>query len=819
MNGFRFDVKTAFRALRRSPAFTATAILMLMLGIGGTTAIFSVLNGVLLEPLPYRSSDDLVAIWQTAPGIGEERFPISPATYFTYRDAPGVLEAVGMWDNARVTVTGSENPRRVDVAVVTHEVFPLMRASAVLGRQFTARDMSAEAPTTVMLAHRYWQGRLGGDSSVIGTTLEVDREPVEVIGVMPAGFRFPDYEPELYFPAQFDLEDVYVGYYSFRGIGRLRPGATIEEANAEASRVIPAAILRYGGTTVAEAESMELGTSVTPLKQDVVGDIGPILWVLFGAVGIVLLIACANVANLFLVRAERRNREVLVRAALGASGGRLVRLFLTESLLLGILGGVMGLWLAYAGLPPLLRVAPDNLPRADQITIDPKVVAFTLAVSAVAGLLFGLAPWIGRRRPGTRGNLKDAGRGMSDGHARQKIRSMLAMGEIALALVLLIGAGLMIRTYRALRAVEPGFERPEEVVTARVWIPDFEIEDPVSVASAHQRLLDRLSAIPGVESAGAAASLAMDGWVHVNRIHVRERPLPEEQAVPMRRINWVAGDYFATLETPLMAGRAIDWDDIRNGRSVAIVSRAFANEYWDDPARAVGASISFQRDGPWQEIVGVVGDIRAEGVDLDPPAMVYVPLMTHDLYAGRTFAQRDMGYALRVRGGNERAVFSAIRDAVREVNPNLLLSRVGTLDEIVARSMARTSFVLTLLAIAASVAVLLGLVGVYGVLAFVVALRRREFGIRMALGARAEDVMRLIVRRGLVVATGGVIIGLAAAVAVTRLISSLLFGVQPLDPLTFGAVSIVLVAVALLASYLPARKATRVDPAGVMRSE
>ena len=811
------DARFALRSMRRTPIFSATAIVTLALGVGGTTAIFSVVNAVLLKPLPFEDSDQLVAVWHTAPGMGAEAMPMSPATYFTYLDESRTFD-IGLWDHARVTVTGVAEPERVNAMLVTEGILPLLRVSPILGRGYTTEDASPGSEYPVILAYGYWQRRFAGDPGVIGRTMHLNGAEVEIVGVMGQRLRFDAFDPAIYLPLVYDRSRARLGNYSYQGIARLRPGATIEAANRDAARMNPLARERYPGKTQAEFDAMGFGTVVRPLKESLVGNTVTLLWVLFGAVGLVLLIACANVANLFLVRAESRQRDVAVRKALGASRGQVARQFLAESLLLGTLGGAAGLGLAYAGLRLLVRIAPENLPRLDEISIDATVLLFALGLSLAAGLLFGLFPVFNYGRTNLVAALKEGGRSSSDGRQRYRLRNVLAVSQVALALVLLIGSGLMIRSFQALRNVKPGFERPEEVLTLRLSIPRSAAPEREDAARVHERIIERLAEIPGVTSVSAAASVGMDRWDGNDGIHVEEFPVPEGEVEPVRRLNWVAADYFATIRNPVLAGRSIDWDDIHQRRPVAVVTENFARLYWGEPSRALGKRISTGRAGPWREIVGVVGNVHVKGVREDPTFLVYWPMVVVE-DDGDVFAWRGMRYAIRSERRTPQSLMPEVRQAVWSINPVLPLASVQTLAEILARSMARTSFTLVMLAIAAAVALLLGAVGIYGVISYIVGQRTREIGVRMALGARREDVSRLVLRRGGLVAAVGIAIGLAAAVGLTRLMSAMLFGVSPLDPVTYAAVSVVLAGIALLATYIPARRAASVDPVEALRWE
>jgi predicted permease len=815
-------VRYVLRKLARTPVFTLTAVGTLALGIGANSAIFTVVNGILLKPLPFERPAELVGVWHTAPGLGFDQVNQSPAMYLTYREEGRVFQDIALWDNRTASITGLEEPEQVRTMMVTDGFFPLLEVTPAVGRIFSPQDDAPDAPLTAMLSHGYWQRALGGDPSVVGRSLEVNGRSREIIGVLSEDFSFLRYEPAVWVPAQFDPAELSVGNFDYQGIARLKPGVTLAQANADVERLIPRSVEKFpGGITLPMLQDARMASDVHPLKDDVVGDVGRYLWVLLGTVAIVLLIACANVANLFLVRSEGRTREMAVRTAMGAGRARVTGELLMESLVLGLLGGLAGLALAYGGIRILVGIAPENLPRLSEITLDPVVLLYTVGLSVFAGLVFGLFPILRYGRLNLVSALKEGGRGSSSGKERHRARNGLVVVQVALALVLLVGSGLMIRSFQALRSVHPGFERPEEVLTFRVSLPRPAVPEQSEAIRVHQTILDRLAALPGVTSAGASFSVTMDGWDSNDAVWVEDFPTPEGQIPPIRRFKWVAGDYFQTMENPLLAGRSIEWPDIYERNAVVVVTENFAREYWASPAAALGRRISTgdPADPAWREIVGVVGNVQDDGLDREATSVVYWPLAVDDFWGDSTFVQRSMAYALRTRGTAPLSLLPQARQAVWSVNPNLPLAGIRSLDEILADSMARTSFTMVLLAIAAVVALILGSVGIYGVISYVVSQRTREIGVRIALGAQRADVSRLVLRQGLILAVSGVGLGLVAALGLTRLMSSLLFGVAAADPVTYGAVALTLTGVALLASYLPAARAAGVDPNEALRWE
>jgi putative ABC transport system permease protein len=819
---FATHLRHTVRRLARAPLFTGVTLLTLAIAIGANSAIFSVINSVLLKPLPYPEIGSLVGVWHTAPGLGIKMLNASPSTYFTYREENRSFESLGLWRDDTANVTGLAEPERVDSLSVTADLLPTLRVQPAVGRTFSARDDSPGSPETVILSYGYWQRKFGGDSGAIGKRLLVDGKARDIIGVMSKEFQFLDVKSDIILPLRLDRSKVFVGNFSYRSIARLRPGVTIAQANADVARMIPMMMDKFPappGFTRSMMEHTRVAPNIRPLADEVVGDVGKVLWVLMGTVGIVLLIACANVANLFLVRTEGRQQELAVRAALGASRGRIARGLLAESVGLALLGGALGLGLAYAGIRLLVALEPANLPRLHSIAIDAPVLLFTLGLSLLAGVLFGLIPVV--RFGGYRlaSALKEGGRANSDGRQRHRARAVLVVTQVALALVLLISAGLMIRTFQAMRNVRPGFTRPEEVLTLRVSIPNRDELGTERVARMHEQIMQRIARIPGVTSVGMSSSITMDGWDSNDPILVEQFPIPEGQMPPLRRYKWMAGPYFEAMGNPLIAGRTFTWTDVYNETPVVIVSENLAREYWKTPAAALGKRVRETPKSPWREIVGVVGNEHDNGVDKPAPTIVYWPIRLAHFWDREHFVQSELAYAVRSTRTGTPSLLSEIRQAVWSVNPTLPVAGVRTLDSIHRKSMARTSFTLVMLGIASAMALLLGLVGIYGVIAYSIAQRTREIGIRMALGAEHGAVRRLFVRNGLVLAGIGIATGLGAAFALTRTMTALLFNVNAADPLTYLTVAGGLAGAAALASYLPARRATSIDPVLALRSE
>jgi predicted permease len=569
-----------------------------------------------------------------------------------------------------------------------------------------------------MLSHAYWERKFGGDPSAVGRQVVVDGR-VRDYWRTPAGFRFLGENPQIILPLRFDRAEVFIGNFSFQGVARLKRDVTLEQANADVARLIPLLPDRFPlvpGFTRQMLDEVKLGPNVRPLAADAIGDVGPMLWVLLGTVGLVLLIACANVANLFLVRAEGRQQELAIHAALGAGRHRIAWELISESLTLGILGGVVGLLLAHAGLRVLTATAPAGLPRIEEIAIDPTVVLFTVGVSVFAGLLFGLLPVIKFARPNLSSALKEGGRLSSAGRERHRARHTLVVAEIALAVVLLVGSGLMIRTFLAMRQVQPGFVAPAEVLTLRISIPASLVPDPEQTARTHEQIVRKIEQIGGVASVGISNSITMDGFDSNDPIFVEDFPGPGGRIPPLRRFKWTAQNYFHTMGNPIIAGREITWADVYSRAPIVVVSENFAREFWKEPGAALGKRIRNSPKNPWRTIVGVAGNERDDGVAKPATSIVYWPMVMNDFWGSPVFVQRNMAYAIRSARTGSPTLLKEVQQAVWSVNPNLPVATVRTLDQIRATSMAQTSFALLMLGIASAVALLLGVVGLYGVI-------------------------------------------------------------------------------------------------------
>ncbi|MFN7998823.1 MAG: ABC transporter permease [Bryobacteraceae bacterium] len=815
-------MKPVLRRLLHSPTFTAITLLTLAIGIGANTAIFSVVSGVLLKPLPYRDPERLVGVWETAPGLGFPSINASPATYFTFREESRTFEDIGLYRGDSVNVTGSGEPEQVEALDVSDAILPLLGIQPFRGRSFSRKDDSPGTPQTTMLAYGYWQRKFGGDASAIGHRIIVDGEAREIIGVLPQSFRFINRKPALILPLRLERNKVFIGNFSYEALARLRPGVTIAQANADVTRMLPLMAQKFPpapGMSMKMFEDARLGPDVHPLKNDVVGDIGKVLWVLMGTVGVVLFIACANVANLLLVRAEGRQQELAIRAALGAGGTRIARELLLESVTLGLLGGALGVGLAYAAVRLLVAGGPANLPRLDELSIDTTVLLFAFAISLIAGILFGLIPVFKYAGPHLAGTLRQGGRTASEGRERHRARSTLVVVQVALALVLLIASGLMIRTVRALKQVQPGFVNPAQIQTLRVSIPDAQVPKSDQALRTYQSIMEKVSAIPGVSGVGLVNSVTMDGYTDNDPIFAADKVYSESQIPPLRRYKFVSPGSFRVMGNPLLAGRDLTWTDLYDRRPVVLVSENLARELWQNPANALGKRVRENPKGPWREVIGVVGNERDDGVDKKAPAVVYWPMVIREFWGQPEIVQRGEAFLIRTTRAGSSALLNEVRQAVWSVNPDLPIADVRTVQEVYDKSMARTAFTLVMLTVAAGMALLLGVIGIYGVISYAVSQRTREVGIRIALGAPRATVRQMFVQQGLLLTGIGVGCGLGAALALTRLMKSLLFEVSPLDPITYGAVSAVLALAALAASYIPAARATRIEPSEALRAE
>jgi predicted permease len=823
------DLKHAFRRLGKSPGFAATVILTLAIGIGANTAVFSVLDNVILRPLHYPEPDQLVATWLNAPGAaGLTNFTsglrLSSSMYFTFSEQNRTFQSLGVWMPRTANVTGVGQPEEVHTVLVSDGVLQSLDVAPLVGRWLLQGDQNPHGQKAVMLSYGYWQRRFGGDRSVVGRSIAIDSELRNIVGVMPRGFRVVDRDFDLLVPLAFDRNKQILAGFGYQGIARLKPGISLAQADADITRMIPIWMDSWSngpGSNSHFYETWRISPALRPLKQEVIGNVAGALWVVMATIGLVMLIAGMNVVNLLMVRAEARQQELSIRSALGAGRGQIARVLLLESGALGLLGGVAGIGLAYAGLRLLLAIGPANLPRLNEVALDARSLVFALFLSVLSGLVFGVIPALKYTGKRARSTLLGASRTVSSSRDRQRSRNLLVVGQVAMALVLLVSAMLMIRTFESLRHVDPGFTDAAHLQTIRISIPPSLIQDPQMVTRTQNDILDKLQSIAGVTSVGFASAMPMEG-IEPNWDEIRvEGKNYENENPPLRLYNYVSPGYFHAAGTRMMAGRDFTWTDLYGLRPVAIVSENLARESWGSASAAVGKRIRLRDKMPWQEVIGVVQDVRHNGVDEKAPATVYWPAMIVDPYAQtKTIdVMRSVTFAIRSdRAGNE-AFLSEVQRAVWSVNASLPVASVRTMEEIYGKSLARTSFTLVMLAIAGAMALALGIIGIYGVISYAVSRRTREIGIRLALGAQKSELRWLFVRSGLTLTGAGVAVGLVVAAGLTRFMKSMLFGISPLDPVTYFVISLILGAAAVVASYLPAHRAAAVDPVEALRAD
>jgi predicted permease len=821
MAWLKVQLRQVLRSLGRTPLFTTVVLLTLAVGIGANTAIFSVVNGILLKPLPYSHPDELVAIKLVAPGINLKDVSLSVADYLIFSEQSRTFQDISLYMGITVNVTGSGEPEHASGLLVTDGFLSVLRAAPVLGRSFTPAEDLPGSPDTVMLTYGYWHRKFGGDRSVIGKLITLDGAPHQVLGVLRQDFHFGAPNLALLLPVKVDRSKTFLTPFNYESIARLRPGATLADANTDVQRMLPVVLRSYPpapGYSLKMFEEARMGPDVRSLKQSVVGDVGRLLWVLMGGIGFVLLIACANVANLLLVRVQGRQQELSIRAALGASSGRIAAELLFESLVLALLGAVLGLALAYAALRVLIATAPSGLPRLQEIGIDGPTLLFSLAASFLASLLFGSVPALKYAGKHLGAGLHQGGRSMSDGHERHRSRSVLVVVQVGLAVILLISSGLMIRTFHALTTVDPGFTAPEHLQIFRVNIPETDAKDPERVVRTEEEILRKVEAVPGVSSVGLSMSVPMDGNGWEDTVFVEDREYSAGE-IPLHRFRFVAPGFFKTMGTALVAGRDFTWSDIYTKVPLAIISEKMARENWHDPLRALGKQIRANAKDDWREVIGVVKDVHEDGADKEAPSSVYWPILAAHFTDTELDVRRYVAYSIRSGRAGSESFMSEVQRAVWSVDPNLPLTDVHTFEYFYRTSMARTSFTLVMLAMAGGMALLLGIVGLYGVIAYSVSQRTREIGIRSALGAQQRELSGMFVRHAMCLTGVGVACGLVAALALTRLMSSMLFGIKPTDPATFAVVSVGFLLAAAVSSYLPARRAAAVNPVEALRAE
>ena len=815
------DLRYALRMLRRSPGFAAVAIGTLALGIGANTAIFSVVHAMLLKPLPYPRPEELVRVTADFTKTNGVDVGLSAPEMFDYRDRAGVFTAIsGIWP-INANVTGGDRPERVEVLLTDTNYFQILGTKPQVGRLYDDRDYDPGIADLVVLSDGFWRRRYGADPNVIGKPLRIDDDLCTIVGVLPPGFRHPgrniETDVEVWVPSGW-LDKPFRGpnrraYFLQGALARLAPGVTPEAAQRRLDALGADLRREYPGdypTTDGWSPRLE------PLQDDLVGAVRRPLFVLLGAVGLVLLIACANIANLLLARASARRREIAVRQALGAGRARLIRQLLTESLVIALSGGLLGLLLARVSLDLLVRFLPAGMPRLPEIALDARVLVFAVAASLLTGLLFGLFPALQTAEPAVGSALDEGARGAS-GRRGKRIRSLLVVAEFALAVVLLVGAGLLVRTFWSLHRVVTGFDA-HQVTTASLWLPQPDVREQgrynesADQAALYRKVLDRLRGVPGVAQAAGATRVPFGNGVWINRYHIEGRD-PEQGGTAIAETSSATTDYFETLRIPLKRGRPFTENDAEKAMPVVVVNETFARTFFpgeDVLGKRLQTPGRVSGPGPWMTIVGVVGDTRQRSLLTDPPPMVYRPMLQAP----------SADFTFLIRGPAPAAeLASRIDHEVRAVDPELPIYAVRSLESSIEASVAERRFVMRLLGLFALAALLLAAIGVYGVIAYSVVQRTREIGIRMALGARPADVRRMLLTEGGRLAGLGVALGVAGALLLTRAMSALLYGVSPRDLLTFAAVPAVLASVALAACFFPALRASRLDPTTALRSE
>ena len=811
------DIRYGVRVLLKNRSFTAVAVFALALGIGANSAIFSVVNSVVLRPLPYKDSDRLVTIYSSLLQPGLEKIVVSAPELADFREQNNSLDEVAAYDFQGVNVTGGDEPERIRAALLSPNLLPLLGVDPLIGRGFSAVEDQPGHSQVAVLSYSLWQRRFAGDPNVIGRSIAVDGKSLEILGVMRGEFHFPDADTELFLPLTISpelLTEDNRGSHYLSVIARLRPGVSIERAQADVNAIAQRMSVEHASTY-----RSGYGAHVIAMRDDIVSDVRQTLFILLGAVGFVLLIACANVANLLLARGAARQKEVAVRTALGATRLRLVRQFLTESAILAIVGGGLGLLLALWGVEFLVALSPASIPRINEISLDARVVAVTIGVSLLTGLLFGLAPAVQFSKPDLNETLKDAGRSSTDGRHRQRLRGLLVISELALSIVLLAGAGLMIKSFIKVQGANPGFNT-QSLLTMRLSLPRSKYSEFTHQTRFFQDLIERIQSQPGVQSAAAINALPLSGSTADRSFKIEGRTPAPGEAGPDEELRFISAGYFSTMGMPLFRGRDFTERDNSGAQRVAIVNQALADRYWsgDD---ALGKRIAYSGLGEgrpnWCEIVGVVGNVKHIGPDIPAKPEVYLPYL-QPLFSTTTSTIGPM--YLVIRSATPPANLTpAIRGAIASIDANQPVSNVKTMSERLDAALAQRRFNMLLLGIFAGVALLLASIGIYGVMSFAVTQRTRELGIRMALGASALNLLRLILGQGMALALVGVIGGLSASFVLTSLINSLLYEVSATDPLTFFAVSVILIAVAMGACFIPARRAMKVDPMVALRHE
>jgi predicted permease len=814
------ELRVALRRLRRAPSFALTTVVVLALGVGATTAVFSVVNGVLLRPLPYRAPDRLVEITHTVTVAGVTTADQSDAGLLYYQRHATAFEGSAGWRDRDVNVSPpADDPgpaSRVSSAIVTANIFDVLGVAPTLGRDFHAGEDRIDAPPVAMLSHRLWKRLFRGDPAIVGKRIIIDGVSREVVGVMPSDFVFIHSAPEVWCPLALNPATAAVTSFNYRSIARLRPGETPVTARADLARILPHILDEFpAGIPPAMWAAAHVEPVVTPLRDYVVGDVSRLLWILLGSVSLVLVIACANVASLFLVRGESRQHELAVRGALGSGTAGMMTQPLSESIVLATAGGALGILVAVIGVRFARASGSDvGLPRLEEVSVDAGVLLFAFGVSVLCAVFVSLVPVLRARRIPVAIVLREAGRGGMAGAARQRLRSTLVVAQVALALILVAASGLLARSFARLREVRAGFDA-SGVIMARVVLPEASYKTYGSVIQFENLLLERVRALPGVRSASLSDLAPLTPDANTTVMSVEDHPVPPNAVPRVHTGVTIDGQYFTTMKIPLLAGRTFAAADPARPSSEVIVSHAFAVRYWPNGS-AIGKRLRPGIAGPWLTIIGEAGDVHYDALDKPISEAVYFPLALPDSQMNGT--PRYVILFVDARG-HESTVASALRTAVHTLDRSLPTYDEHPLTDIVAAATARARVTLSLLALASALALLLGALGVYGVMAYTVSLRQREIGVRMALGAAPREVSGMISRQGLRLGLFGVGIGLVGALATTRLLRGLLYDVSPTDPLALGGTCLTLLLIAALSSWIPARRAAAIDPLEALRRD
>ncbi|MCM3870681.1 MAG: ABC transporter permease [Pyrinomonadaceae bacterium] len=799
------DIRFAGRVLFKRKLFATVAIATLALGIGVNTAIFSVVNAVLLAPLPYGNVEELAVISRTTLATRTDQLPESVPNLQDLKEQNQVFEQIAAVRSQPFILTDGDQPERASGARVSANLFSVLKVKPLIGGDFLSSEDQPGAAPVVIIGHGLWQQRFGADPNLIGKSTNVDGKTYTIIGVLPKGIYYPAVETSLYVPLVLQPKEILRGQAFLRMIGRLKPGVSLPQARAELDTIAARLAQQY------PQENTGGGYNVHSLHEQVVGPVRPALIVLLVAVGCVLLIACANFANLLLARASARRTEFAIRAALGAARIQLVRQMIIESLLLSVIGGALGLLLAVVGVPALTTISANSIPRVAEIGINLRVLGFTAIISLITGVMFGLVPALRSSGKQTTEALREGRRGTTGSVVHQRLLSMLVVSEVAIAMVLLVAAGLMIRSFLSLNSVAPGFNS-KGVMTIGIGLPSAGYPDVTRQAAFYDRLLTDVRTLPGVDSAAAVIRLPLLGYIATTNFTIQSKPVPPENA-PNSDYRAVTQDYFKSMGIPLLEGRDFTEREMKDAPDVIIIDKLLAERFFPE-GHALGQRIQiFPDPNRWREIIGVVGDMKFAGLDAEANPTLYVP-MVQNPYPN---ALRNVFLVART-SGDPKSLVPGIRGRLRSLDKDIPISQVQTMDEIVSASLAQRRLIMSLLVIFAVLAAVLAAVGIYGVMAYIVAQRTQEIGIRMAMGARAFDVMKMVLREGATLAAVGVVIGISAAFALTRVMASLLFGVSAADPITFAGISLLLTFVSLLACYLPARRASRVDPIVALRN-